>query len=72
MKGCYAYVTMLQPRWNTYINSMINLVAKLKGPFNMEVLVVPLGVQISEAIMEFQYNTKNITQKVSILFLVEF
>ena len=72
MKGCYAYVTMLQPRWNTYINSMVNLVGKLKGPFNMEVLVVPLGVQISEAIMEFQYNTKNITQKVSFLVLVEF
>jgi len=64
MKGCYAYTMMFQPRWNTYIHAMTELVAKLKGPFNMEVFVVPLGVQISGAIMTFQENIQNVTRKV--------
>lgn len=64
MKGCYAYVTMLQPRWNAYINSMVNLDSKLKGPFNMEAMVSSLGVKISSALMVFQNDIANVTKKV--------
>lgn len=64
MKGCYAYIFMIQGRWNRYITSMINLAGKLEGPFNLEALVVPLGVKISEAIMTFQDNQRNITARV--------
>lgn len=64
MKGCYAYITMIQPKWNTYIDSMVTLTDKLKGPFNMEVMVVPLGVKISSAIMAFNDRLSNNTKMV--------
>jgi len=64
MKGCFAYIIMIQPKWNEFINDMVALAEKLEGPFSMEAVVEPLGVKISEAVMTFQDNLGNITVKV--------
>lgn len=64
MKGCFTYIIMIQGKWDEYISRMVSLAEKLEGPFSMEAVVAPLGVKISEAIMTFQDNLGNITEKV--------
>ena len=64
MKGCYVYIIMIQPKWNRLIQDMMELADKLQGPFSMEAIIGPLGVKISEAIMVFQHNKLNVTNKV--------
>ena len=66
IKGCYVDTIIVQPMWNQFIDSMVALTSKIEGPFSMEAVIEPLGVKISEAIMAFQENQANITQKVFI------
>jgi len=42
---------------------------RLLGPFNIEMVVEPIDIKISEAIMNFQENGAEVSQKV---FLSEF
>lgn len=69
IKGCYYDTTIVQPMWNQFIDAMVSLTNKIEGPFSMEAVIEPLGVKISEAIMAFQENQQNITQKVNLCFL---
>ena len=41
--------------------------ARLLGPFNLELVVEPINVKISEAIMNFQENSNHVSNKVSTL-----
>jgi len=43
---------------------MILLAMRLKGPFNIENVIVPIDVKISDAIMTFQENADDIIDKV--------
>lgn len=45
---------------------MINLAARVEGPFNFESIVEPIDVQISDAIMNMQENSMQVSQKVSV------
>lgn len=45
---------------------MLILVERLVGPFNFESVIDPIDVKISEAIMNMQENSMQITQKVSV------
>lgn len=47
---------------------MLNLVERLEGPFNFESVVDPIDVKISDAIMNMQENSMQVSQKVSIYF----
>lgn len=38
---------------------------RLEGPFNIETVVDPIDVKISEAIMNFQENSQEVTERVS-------
>lgn len=42
---------------------------RLLGPFNLELVVEPINVKISEAIMNFQENANHVSTKVSSLVL---
>ena len=45
---------------------MIRLASRLKTSFNIEHIVSPIHIQISDAIMNFQENGRTISQRVSI------
>lgn len=45
---------------------MLNLAERLEGPFNFESVMDPIDVKISEAIMNMQENSMQVSQKVSI------
>jgi len=45
-------------------DELLRLVTRLTGPFNIEHVVVPIDVKISDAIMTFQENAESITDKV--------
>ena len=45
-------------------DELLRLATRLKGPFNIEHVVVPIDVKISDAIMIFQENAESITDKV--------
>ena len=45
---------------------MLSLAERLEGPFNFESVMDPIDVKISEAIMNMQENSMQVSQKVSI------
>lgn len=64
LKGCLAYHAEINHVWNVYIGELVTLAGRLEGPFNIELVVNPMGVKISEAIMTFQENAATFTSKV--------
>nr|ANS60428.1 GPC1-6 [Platynereis dumerilii] len=64
MKGCLAYHSELNQDWNNYINEMLKLAERLEGPFNIESVVDPINVKISDAIMNYQENSETVSEKV--------
>lgn len=46
---------------------MLSLVDRLEGPFNFESVMDPIDVKISDAIMNMQENSMQVSQKVSII-----
>lgn len=44
-------------------DALLNLLDRLKGPYNLENVINPMNVQISEAIMIFQERGQNISAK---------
>uniref|UniRef100_A0A914XD29 Uncharacterized protein n=1 Tax=Plectus sambesii TaxID=2011161 RepID=A0A914XD29_9BILA len=51
-------------RRRVFMHALINLLDRLKGPYNLENVINPMNVQISEAIMIFQERGQNISTKV--------
>lgn len=43
---------------------MLKVAVRLEGPFNIESVVAPMNVKISEAIMNFQENSATVTERV--------
>lgn len=64
MKGCLASVAELNTSWNEYIDALLMVAGRLEGPFNIESVVDPIDVQISDAIMNFQENGIKVSEKV--------
>lgn len=46
-----------------------NLAKRLEGPFNIESVVDPIDVKISDAIMNLQENSAQVSSKVSLVFV---
>lgn len=65
-KCCLQCHNNLNKEWNKYLNDMIRLASRLKTSFNIEHIVSPIHIQISDAIMNFQENGRTISQRVSI------
>ncbi|MBN3297473.1 glypican-4 [Amia ocellicauda] len=64
MKGCLANQADLDTEWNNFLDAMLNLAERLEGPFNFESVMDPIDVKISEAIMNMQENSMQVSQKV--------
>ncbi|XP_028836318.1 glypican-6a isoform X2 [Denticeps clupeoides] len=64
MKGCLANQADLDPEWNQFIDAMLLVAERLEGPFNIESVMEPIDVKISEAIMTMQDNTMQVSAKV--------
>jgi len=63
-KGCLANQADLNYEWNQYIDALMKVANRLEGPFNIESVVDPIDVKISEAIMNFQENSETVSTKV--------
>ncbi|KAG8000636.1 Glypican-6 [Nibea albiflora] len=64
MKGCLANQADLDPEWNLYIDAMLLVAQRLEGPFNIESVMEPIDVKISEAIMNMQDNSAQVSYRV--------
>ncbi|RLU21102.1 hypothetical protein DMN91_005475 [Ooceraea biroi] len=64
MKGCLAQHAALDAEWNHFVEAMDKIADRLLGPFNIEVLVRPINLKISEAIMNFQESSQDVSQRV--------
>ncbi|KAH7966293.1 hypothetical protein HPB49_015063 [Dermacentor silvarum] len=62
MRGCLAHHMELDSEWGLFIDALMNLANRLESSFNIESVVNPIGVKISEAIMDFQENRATILQ----------
>uniref|UniRef100_A0A915AHK5 Glypican-6 n=1 Tax=Parascaris univalens TaxID=6257 RepID=A0A915AHK5_PARUN len=63
-KGCLAGYAQLDESWNLLVGSLSKLAHRLKGPYNVISVVIPIAVQISESIMLFQEKGPIISAKV--------
>lgn len=50
-----------------FSDAMLSLAERLEGPFNFESVMDPIDVKISDAIMNMQENSMQVSQKVSII-----
>lgn len=64
MKGCLAHQADLDPDWNSYVDMLLQLLARIEGPFNVESVIDGIDVKISEAIMIFQENGPTVSKQV--------
>ncbi|XP_053732674.1 glypican-6-like isoform X1 [Synchiropus splendidus] len=64
MKGCLANQADLDLEWNQYIDAMLLVAQRLEGPFNIESVMDPIDVKISEAIMNMQDNSGEVSYRV--------
>ncbi|XP_076858047.1 glypican-6b isoform X2 [Brachyhypopomus gauderio] len=64
LRGCVASQADLDPEWRHYIDAMLLLTEKLEGPFNIESVMEPIDVKISEAIMNMQDKSVQLSYQV--------
>ncbi|XP_056143577.1 glypican-4 [Lampris incognitus] len=64
MRGCLANQADLDTEWNNFLEAMLSMAERLEGPFNFESVMDPIDVKISEAIMNMQENSMQVSQKV--------
>ncbi|KAL1449650.1 hypothetical protein WDU94_002135 [Cyamophila willieti] len=64
MKGCVAFQSELDREWNSFVDAIEKIAERLLGPFNIEMVVEPINIKISEAIMNFQENSQHVSQRV--------
>jgi glypican 4 len=58
MKGCLQHLIELDAEWEDFVTSMEKISSRLLGPFNIVMVLEPINIKISEAIMNFQVNWK--------------
>ncbi|KAM6952518.1 glypican-4 isoform 2-T2 [Lycodopsis pacificus] len=64
LRGCLANQADLDTEWNNFLDAMLSLADRLEGPFNFESVMEPIDVKISDAIMNMQENSMQVSQKV--------
>ncbi|XP_037636833.1 glypican-4 isoform X1 [Sebastes umbrosus] len=64
LRGCLANQADLDTEWNNFLDAMLSLADRLEGPFNFESVMDPIDVKISDAIMNMQENSMQVSQKV--------
>ncbi|XP_055856789.1 glypican-4 isoform X3 [Episyrphus balteatus] len=64
MKGCLHYFHELDMEWDNFVSSMEKVSERLLGSFNIVMVVEPINIKISEAIMNFQEAGQDISNQV--------
>lgn len=54
MKGCFNHFDEFATEWDNFVAAMDKVAERLLGPFNIVMVVEPINIKISEAIMNFQ------------------
>lgn len=54
MKACLQQYAELDTEWDNFVTQMEKVSDRLLGPFNIVMVVEPINIKISEAIMNFQ------------------
>lgn len=54
MKSCLQQYIELDAEWDLFVVQMEKVAERLLGPFNIVMVVEPINIKISEAIMNFQ------------------
>lgn len=57
MKGCLNHFNELDGEWDNFVGAMERIAERLLGSFNIVMVVEPINIKISEAIMNFQVKT---------------
>lgn len=60
MKGCLNHYKELDGEWDNFVTAMERISERLLGPFNIVMVVEPINIKISEAIMNFQVRINQI------------
>ncbi|CAH1102437.1 unnamed protein product [Psylliodes chrysocephalus] len=64
MQKCLRYHTEVSNYWDTLIDAIDKVGDRLLGPYNIEIVVEPLNIKISEAIMNFQESGTEVSKKI--------
>ncbi|CAH2099464.1 unnamed protein product [Euphydryas editha] len=64
IKGCLPIHADLGEQWDAYVDAVEKVADRLLGPFNIAMVVEPIDIKISEAIMSFQERNQEISQKI--------
>ncbi|XP_055639120.1 glypican-6 [Toxorhynchites rutilus septentrionalis] len=64
MKGCLQNYIELDNEWDSFVATMERVSDRLLGPFNIVMVVEPINIKISEAIMNFQETGQDISNRV--------
>ncbi|XP_058056102.1 glypican-6 [Anopheles bellator] len=64
VKGCFQSYEEVSTEWDTFVGKMERVSERLLGPFNIVMVVAPIDIKISEAIMNFQENGKVISDRI--------
>ncbi|XP_044267853.1 uncharacterized protein LOC123013422 [Tribolium madens] len=62
--SCLRHHTAFSSDWDNFIDALDKVADRLLGPYNIELVVEPLNVKISEAIMNFQESGTEVSQKI--------
>ena len=54
----------------SFVDELLKVGKRLQGPFNMESVVRPINVKISDAIMNFQESAETVSTKVESMTVV--
>ncbi|CAG9823380.1 unnamed protein product [Phaedon cochleariae] len=64
MQGCFGVYGEVSPSWDSFVDAIDKVSERLLGPYNIEIVVEPLNIKISEAIMNFQESGLNVSRKI--------
>lgn len=64
MRGCLQHYVTLDTEWDTFVAFMEKVADRLLGPFNIVMVVEPINIKISEAIMNYQETERAISEQV--------
>ncbi|KAI4464306.1 glypican [Holotrichia oblita] len=64
LQNCLVHFLTISDSWDYYVESIDKIAERLLGPFNIEAVVEPINIKISEAIMNFQENGAAISEKI--------
>lgn len=59
MSGCLSHYRAFDLEWDNFVQAMDRIIERLLGPFNIVMVVEPINIKISEAIMNFQVNHRH-------------